>query len=261
MTQSPVIPSLAHIPQRIAIASGKGGVGKSTVAINLALAFKEKGLAVGVFDADIYGPSLPRLLGLTGQKPSFENGKIQPLERYGLKCISMGMLVEEDAPLVWRGPMVGRAIQQLLGDVNWGGLDMLLIDMPPGTGDAQLTLAQKAGLTGAIIVSTPQDLALIDARKGLMTFQKTGVPVMGIIENMSFFACPHCGERTEIFSHGGARAEAAKLGVSFLGEIPLHAAIREASDNGEPIVTNALQSDVSESYRAIAREVLANIRA
>ncbi len=206
----------------IAVASGKGGVGKSTVAANLALALKANGLAVGVLDADIYGPSMPRMLGIAGQRPSSPDGKrLIPLESYGLRCMSMGFLVPEDRPMIWRGPMVMSALQQMLREVEWGALDIMVVDMPPGTGDAQLTMAQQVPLAGAVIVSTPQDIALLDARKGLNMFRQVEVPVLGIVENMSYFLCPHCGGRSEIFSHGGARREAERLNTEFLGEVPL----------------------------------------
>ena len=214
----------------VAVASGKGGVGKSTTAINLALALAAQGQRVGILDADIYGPSLPRLLGLT-KKPVTEDNKLVPLMAWGLQAMSIGFLLEEDSPTIWRGPMVMSAIQQMLRDVAWDNLDILVIDMPPGTGDAQLTLSQRAELAGAVIVSTPQDLALIDARKGLNMFQRVNVPVLGIVENMSHFICPSCGDRSDIFGHGGAAAEAARLGLPFLGEIPLDMAIRQTSDD------------------------------
>lgn len=218
----------------IAVASGKGGVGKSTVAAGLAVALAQQGKKVGLLDADIYGPSQPKMFGLEGRKPEFsKDKKIIPLEAHGVKVMSIGFMVDVETPLIWRGPMVQTALTQLLRDVDWSGCDVLLIDLPPGTGDAQLTLAQKAPLTGAIIVSTPQDIALIDARKGLEMFRKVGVPVLGIIENMSYHLCTNCGHRDEIFGHGGARREAEKLGVPFLGEVPLNADIRQAGDAGE----------------------------
>ncbi len=218
----------------IAVASGKGGVGKSTVAANLALAMKANGLQVGVLDADIYGPSMPRMLGISGRPTSADGKILAPMENYGIKVMSIGFLVPEDTPMIWRGPMVMSALQQMLRDVAWGELDMMIVDMPPGTGDAQLTLAQQVSLAGAVIVSTPQDIALLDARRGLAMFNKVNVPVLGIIENMSYFLCPHCGERSDIFSHGGARREAERLGTDFLGEVPLDLAIRETSDAGTP---------------------------
>jgi ATP-binding protein involved in chromosome partitioning len=219
----------------IAVASGKGGVGKSTVAANLALGLKANGLRVGVLDADIYGPSMPRMLGISGRPRSRDGKSLVPMENYGVKCMSMGFLVPEDTPMIWRGPMVMSALQQMLREVEWGELDIMVVDMPPGTGDAQLTMAQQVPLAGAVIVSTPQDIALLDARKGLNMFTKVDVPVLGIVENMSYFLCPHCGGRSEIFSHGGARAEARRLGTEFLGEVPLDLEIRETSDDGRPI--------------------------
>ena len=222
----------------IAVASGKGGVGKSTVAVNLALGLQAIGLKVGILDADIYGPSMPRLLGLRGRPESLGGRTLKPMERYGLKVMSIGFLVEEETPMIWRGPMVQSALVQMLREVAWGELDVLVVDMPPGTGDAQLTMAQQVPLAGAVIVSTPQDLALIDARKGLAMFQRVDVPVLGIVENMSYFLCPHCGERTDIFGHGGAEHEAARIGVPFLGAVPLHVKIRELSDAGTPVVAS-----------------------
>jgi len=239
----------------VAVASGKGGVGKSTVAVNLALAFLANGLRVGLLDADIYGPSMPRMMGIAG-KPTSRDGKVlEPMQNYGIKCMSMGFLVPEDTPMIWRGPMVMSAIQQMLRDVNWGELDILVVDLPPGTGDAQLTMAQQVPLSGAVIVSTPQDIALLDARKGLNMFRKVEVPVLGIVENMSYFRCPHCGERSEIFSHGGARREAEKLGVDFLGEVPLDIAIRETSDEGRPIVVSQPDTEHAKLFRAMAAQL------
>jgi len=240
----------------VAVASGKGGVGKSTVAANLALAMKANGLSVGVLDADIYGPSMPRMLGISGRPSASPDGKIlRPMENFGIKCMSIGFLVPEDTPMIWRGPMVMSALQQMLRDVSWGELDIMIVDMPPGTGDAQLTMAQQVALAGAVIVSTPQDIALIDARKGLAMFQKVDVPVLGIIENMSYFLCPHCGERSDIFSHGGARREAERLGTDFLGEVPLDIAIRETSDDGHPITVSQPDSPYARTFRAIAAQV------
>jgi len=239
----------------IAVASGKGGVGKSTVAANLALGLKANGLSVGVLDADIYGPSMPRMLGISG-RPQTEDGKtLRPMENYGIKCMSMGFLVPEDTAMIWRGPMVMSALNQMLRDVLWGELDIMVVDLPPGTGDAQLTMAQQVPLAGAVIVSTPQDIALIDARRGLSMFQKVDVPVLGIIENMSYFLCPHCGERSEIFSHGGARREAERLGCDFLGEVPLDLAIRETSDDGRPITI----SDPGSAHAHLFREIAAKV--
>ncbi len=252
----PGIPGIKHI---IAVASGKGGVGKSTVSVNLALALALDGHKVGMMDADIYGPSQPRMMGLSGQ-PNSKDGKIlEPMENYGVKCMSMGFLVPDDTPMIWRGPMVMSAIQQLLREVNWGELDVLVVDMPPGTGDAQLTMAQQVPLAGAVIVSTPQDIALLDARKGLNMFRKVEVPVLGIIENMSYFACPSCGHRSEIFSHGGAQKEAERLGVDFLGEVPLDIEIRETSDGGHPIVVSKPDSENAIIFRQIGQRVWASL--
>src|SRR5215218_9856122 len=246
------VPGVKHI---IAVASGKGGVGKSTTAVNLALGLAANGIATGLLDADIYGPSMPRMLGVK-EKPKSADGKmLKPIERYGLRTMSIGYIVAEDTPMIWRGPMVSSALEQMLRDVQWGELDVLVVDMPPGTGDAQLTLAQRVALSGAVIVSTPQDIALIDARKGLSMFRKVAVPVLGIVENMSYFLCPKCGERSEIFGHGGAREEADKLGVPFLGEIPLHLDIRTTSDSGHPIVVAQPDSPHSQAYKNIAGRV------
>jgi ATP-binding protein involved in chromosome partitioning len=239
----------------IAVASGKGGVGKSTTAVNLALGLAQNGLRVGILDADVYGPSLPRLLNISGRPEPLTGRLIRPKEAYGLRAMSMGLLVDEEAPMIWRGPMVVSALTQLLREVAWGDLDVLVVDMPPGTGDAQLTMAQQVPLAGAVIVSTPQDLALIDARKGLAMFQRVDVPVLGIVENMSYFICPHCGERSELFGHGGARHEAERLGVPFLGEVPLDMAIRTTSDAGTPIVAAEPEGKSAAIYRAIARNV------
>ncbi len=240
----------------LAVASGKGGVGKSTTAVNLAAAFCLMGLRTGLMDADIYGPSIPRMLGLSGQ-PETASGdkKLLPMQAHGLACMSMGMLVAEDTPMIWRGPMVMGAIEQMLADVEWGHLDILVIDLPPGTGDAQLTLSQRVPLTGAVIVSTPQDIALIDARKGLNMFRKVAVPVVGLIENMSYFTCPHCGERSEIFGHGGARAEAARIGADFLGEIPLDIRIRQNADGGQPILMAEPDGEHAKRYLDIGKKI------
>ena len=252
-------PLMPHVKSIVAVASGKGGVGKSTTAVNLAMALKAQGLKVGILDADIYGPSIPRMLGITGE-PSSSDGKIlDPMEGHGVKCMSMGFLVEEDTPIIWRGPMAQTALQQMMRDINWGALDVLVVDMPPGTGDVQLTMAQQVPLTGAVIVSTPQDIALLDARKGMNMFRKVDVPVLGIVENMSYFACPHCGERTDVFSHGGAKKEALDVGMDFLGEIPLDIVIRETSDSGEPIVASQPDSEHAIAYKAIAADVWAKV--
>lgn len=240
----------------IAVASGKGGVGKSTTAVNLALGLQSLGLKVGVLDADIYGPSMPRLLALKG-KPELIGGRtLKPMEAFGLKVMSIGFLVDEDTPMIWRGPMVQSAITQMLREVDWAPLDVIVVDMPPGTGDAQLTLAQQVPLAGAVIVSTPQDLALIDARRGIAMFKRVDVPVLGLVENMSYFLCPHCGERSDIFSHGGARHEADRWNVQFLGEVPLELKIRETSDAGSPIVA----SDPDGQYAKIYKDIAAKVR-
>jgi ATP-binding protein involved in chromosome partitioning len=239
----------------VAVASGKGGVGKSTVAANLALGLRANGLRVGVLDADIYGPSMPRMLGISGRPRSRDGKTLIPMENYGLKCMSMGFLVAEDTPMIWRGPMVMSALQQMLREVEWGELDIMVVDMPPGTGDAQLTMAQQVPLAGAVIVSTPQDIALLDARKGLNMFTKVEVPVLGIVENMSYFLCPHCGGRSEIFSHGGARQEAERLGTEFLGEVPLDIRIRETSDGGTPITV----ADPDNPHALVFRHMAARI--
>ena len=247
-----LLPGVASI---VAVASGKGGVGKSTTAVNLALGLAAGGHKTGLLDADIYGPSMPRMMGITGQPSSSDGTTLAAMENYGIKVMSMGFLVEEDTPMIWRGPMVQSALEQMMRDVSWGELDIMVVDMPPGTGDIHLTLAQKVPLTGAVIISTPQDIALMDARKGLNMFRKVGVPVFGLIENMSYFTCPKCGERSEIFSHGGAKIEADRLGIDFLGEIPLDIIIRETSDGGRPIVVSEPESEHALTYRAIADKV------
>ena len=252
MSKQSEIPGIAAV---IAVASGKGGVGKSTTAINLALGLRDLGLRVGLLDADIYGPSVPRLTGIREKPALNDDKKMIPIQRFGLAIMSIGLLVEEDTAMIWRGPMVMSAITQMLRDVAWGRLDILVVDMPPGTGDAQLTLAQNVPLKGAVIISTPQDLSLIDARRGLAMFRKVNVPVLGIVENMSYFQCPHCGTRSDIFGHGGARHEAERLGVPFLGEIPLHMSIRLTSDSGTPVVESEPDGPYAAIYRAIGAEV------
>jgi ATP-binding protein involved in chromosome partitioning len=254
--EAPALPGIGAV---IAVASGKGGVGKSTTSVNLALALTVLGQRVGLLDADIYGPSQPRMLGITGKPQSPDGKKLLPMENYGVRVMSMGFLVDEDAPMIWRGPMVQSAIQQMLGDVAWGELDVLVVDLPPGTGDAQLTMAQRVPLAGAVIVSTPQDIALLDARKALNMFRKVDVPVFGIVENMSYFLCPSCGHRSEIFSHGGARATAEKYGVDFLGEIPLDLTIREHTDAGRPPVVSQPDGPQAAAYLDIARSVIAKL--
>jgi ATP-binding protein involved in chromosome partitioning len=255
---APAERSVAGVKAVIAVASGKGGVGKSTVSVNLALGLAALGLRTGLLDCDIYGPSVPRLLGIT-EKPRMIGNKLLPIVKFGLKAMSIGFLVEEDKPMIWRGPMVQSAITQMLSDVDWAPLDVLVVDMPPGTGDAQLTLAQRVPLKGAVIVSTPQDLALIDARKALAMFRRTEVPVLGIVENMSVFVCPHCGQASHIFGHGGARQVASQLGCDFLGEIPLVPSIRETSDAGAPVVATAPLSPEAQAFSAVAQRVAAKL--
>lgn len=255
----PTLEGIKAVKHIVAVASGKGGVGKSTTAANIALGLHKNGLRVGLLDADIYGPSMPRLMGLSGKPELIGNKTLKPMQNYGIKVMSMGFLVEEETPMIWRGPMVISALTQMLRDVEWGELDMMIVDMPPGTGDAQLTMAQQVPLAGAVIVSTPQDLALIDARKGLNMFTRVNVPVLGIVENMSYFLCPHCGERSDIFSHGGGRKEAERLGVPFLGEVPLDMVIRETSDGGFPVVVSHPDSAHSRVYREIAAQIWSTV--
>jgi ATP-binding protein involved in chromosome partitioning len=252
MSKQSEIPGIAAV---IAVASGKGGVGKSTTALNLALGLRDLGLRVGLLDADIYGPSVPRLTGIREKPQLNDDKKMIPIKRFGLAIMSIGFLVEEETAMIWRGPMVMSAITQMLRDVAWGTLDVLVVDMPPGTGDAQLTLAQNVPLKGAIIISTPQDLSLIDARRGLAMFKKVNVPVLGIVENMSYFQCPHCGTKSDIFGHGGARHEAERLAVPFLGEIPLHMSIRATSDSGTPVVETDPDGPHAAIYRAIGAKI------
>lgn len=254
----PMIPGVESI---IAVASGKGGVGKSTTAVNLAVALAmECRLRVGLLDADVYGPSIPNLMKLDG-RPELDSGsKMIPLENYGVRCMSMGFLMEKDAPAVWRGLMVMSALEKLVRGTAWGKLDVLVVDMPPGTGDAQISISQRLPLAGAVLVSTPQDIALIDARRGANMFRKVDVPILGLIENMSFFKCPNCGERSHIFSHGGARATAEEMGMDFLGEVPLNIEIRLTSDAGSPIVASSPTSEASTVYRGIAVEIAAKLK-
>lgn len=244
--------SLPHIKHIVAVASGKGGVGKSTTAVNLAVALAQKGLRAGLLDADIYGPSVPRMLGLTGRPQATEDKKLIPHDLNGLAVMSMGFLINEEEPMIWRGPMVHSAITQLFRDVDWGDRDILVVDLPPGTGDAQLTLSQVVPLSGAVIVSTPQDIALIDARKGIAMFQKVDVPILGLIENMSLFICPQCGGHSHIFGHGGAKAEAERIGAPFLGEVPLNLDLRINSDEGRPLTLSAPEGEIAGIYRAMA---------
>jgi ATP-binding protein involved in chromosome partitioning len=255
-----VQPGIPGVDAIIAVASGKGGVGKSTTAVNLALGLRDLGLKVGMLDADIYGPSLPKLLAIKEKPQTIGGTRLKPIERYGLTVMSIGFLIDEETPMIWRGPMVMSAITQMLREVEWGKLDVMVVDMPPGTGDAQLTMAQQVPLKGAVIVSTPQDLALIDARRGVAMFKRVNVPVLGVVENMSYFLCPSCGTRSDIFSHGGARHEAERLGVPFLGEVPLHMTIREKSDSGLPVVATEPDGPHAKIYREIAAKVLEQIR-
>lgn len=257
--EKPASELLPEVKAIVAVASGKGGVGKSTTAVNLAVALASLGKKVGILDADVYGPSLPRMFGITDKPQPLPDKRIAPLEAFGVKVMSMGFMVAEDTAMIWRGPMVMGALEQMMREVDWGPLDVLVVDMPPGTGDAQLTMAQRVPLAGAVIVSTPQDIALIDARKGLNMFDKVNVPVLGIVENMSTFICPKCGERTDIFGHGGARAEAEKLGCGFLGEIPLDVSIRVTSNSGQPIAATEPDGPHAKAYRAVAEAVLAKI--
>ncbi|MCW5689823.1 MAG: Mrp/NBP35 family ATP-binding protein [Pseudolabrys sp.] len=244
----------------IAVASGKGGVGKSTTAVNLALGLAALGLKVGLLDADIYGPSIPKLLAIKEKPQTIGGTRLKPIEKYGLKVMSIGFLIDEETPMIWRGPMVMSALTQMLREVEWGQLDVMVVDMPPGTGDAQLTMAQQVPLKGAVIVSTPQDLALIDARRGVAMFKRVNVPVLGVVENMSYFICPECNTRSDLFGHGGARHEAERQGVPFLGEVPLHMAIREKSDAGLPVVATEPDCVHAKIYRDIAARVLEQIK-
>ena len=255
-----VQPGIPGVDAVIAVASGKGGVGKSTTAVNLALGLRDLGLKVGMLDADIYGPSLPKLLAIKEKPQTIGGTRLKPIDRYGLSVMSIGFLIDEETPMIWRGPMVMSAITQMLREVEWGKLDVMVVDMPPGTGDAQLTMAQQVPLKGAVIVSTPQDLALIDARRGVAMFRRVNVPVLGIVENMSYFLCPSCGERSDIFGTGGARKEAERQGVPFLGEVPLHITIREKSDSGMPVVATEPDGPHAKIYREIAAKVLEQIK-
>jgi ATP-binding protein involved in chromosome partitioning len=253
--------ALPGIKSIVAVASGKGGVGKSTTSANLAVALAQQGLSVALFDADIFGPSMPRMLGLAGQKPHSDGSKVYPLENHGVKVMSIGFMVAEDNPVIWRGPMVMGALEQMLKDVAWGDIDVMVVDMPPGTGDTQLTMSQRVPLAGAVIVSTPQDIALLDARKGLNMFRRVEVPILGIIENMSHYICPSCGHRDEIFGHGGAKRTAEELSADFLGEIPLDLKIRETSDGGTPITVADPNSPHAAAYRAIAQQIMEKLAA
>jgi ATP-binding protein involved in chromosome partitioning len=250
--------SIEGVKNIIAVGSGKGGVGKTTVTVNLAVALAQTGASVGLLDADIYGPNVPLMMGIAGQPHAIDD-RIQTLSNYGVRIMSMGLLTDDDTPLIWRGPMLHNVIQQFLRQVEWGELDYLLIDLPPGTGDVQLSLTQTVPLMGAVVVSTPQDVALQDARKAILMFRQVRVDILGIVENMSYFQCPKCNERTHIFSHGGAAATAAKFGVPFLGEVPLAAALREGGDVGKPIVASDPDSPGAQAFIKIAQKVAAQI--
>ncbi len=251
---------LPDVPFKIVVASGKGGVGKSTVAVNLALALARLGRRVGLLDCDVYGPSIPLMLGMENERPAMRGEKLVPLTRYDVRSISIGYLVDRHTPVIWRGPMVGKALDQLMGEVEWAGTEILVMDLPPGTGDIQITIAQRVALTGAVVVTTPQDVALIDAGKGVAMFEKVNVPILGIVENMSYFACPHCGERTEIFRSGGGRKEAERLGVPLLGEIPIDPRIPIGGDLGNPIVAQNPESPAGLAFLQVAETIWAGIR-
>jgi len=248
-----------NVKNIIAVASGKGGVGKSTTAVNLALALSAEGAKVGLLDADIYGPSQPRMLGITGKPESKDGNSLEPMSSYHLQAMSIGFLIDEETPMIWRGPMVTQALEQLLNDTNWSDLDYLVIDLPPGTGDTQLTLAQKVPVSGAVIVTTPQDIALLDARKGLKMFQKVEVPVLGVVENMSIHICSNCGHEEHIFGEGGGKAMAEQYGIQLLGALPLDIHIREETDGGKPSVVADPDSRISQMYREIARKTAAKL--
>jgi ATP-binding protein involved in chromosome partitioning len=250
---------LSQIPYKVAVASGKGGVGKSTVAINLALGLASLGHRVALLDCDIYGPSIPLMMGLEDEVPTVRDNVMIPLERFGVQSMSIGYLIERDTPVIWRGPMVGKAIDQLMRDVNWTGVEIMIFDLPPGTGDIQISLSQKINLTGAVIVTTPQEVALIDATKGVGMFAKVSVPILGIVENMSYFACPHCHARTDIFRSGGGRREAERLGVRFLGEIPLDPEVAIGGDQGTPVLARGGQGPSAEAFRNLARAVATSL--
>jgi ATP-binding protein involved in chromosome partitioning len=251
-----LVPGIKNI---IAVASGKGGVGKSTTAVNLALALSAEGASVGMLDADIYGPSQPMMLGIAGRPESKDGKHIEPMQGHGLQASSIGFLIDIDTPMVWRGPMVTQALEQLLKDTNWRELDYLVVDLPPGTGDIQLTLAQKVPVTGAVIVTTPQDIALIDARKGLKMFEKVGIPILGVVENMSFHLCPQCGHESHIFGRGGAERMAQDYKTELLGQLPLDESIQQQADSGKPTVVSDPDGKIAEIYKRIARRVAVKI--
>ena len=253
-TDAPATPGIPGVNAIIAVASGKGGVGKSTVAVNLAIALHQLGRQVGLMDADIYGPSVPKMLGAT-DRPTVTDDKLDPVEKFGIKMMSMALLIDGDAPVIWRGPMIMKAIQQFSHAVNWGALDVLVVDLPPGTGDAQLSLVQTIALDGGVIVTTPQDVALAVARRGIQMFEKVNVRILGLIENMSYYVCPHCRQRDDVFGHGGGGQEAMRRGVPLLGEIPLFTGIRECGDNGKPIVLAAPESEPAQAFRRCAEAV------
>lgn len=250
---------LSNVKNIIAVASGKGGVGKSTTSVNLALALTSEGATVGLLDADIYGPSQPRMMGLSGQPESTDGKSLEPMENYGVQTMSIGFLIDEETPMIWRGPMVTQALEQLLNDTNWRDLDYLVIDLPPGTGDTQLTLAQKVPVSGAIIVTTPQDIALLDARKGLKMFEKVEVPILGIVENMSTHLCTNCGHEEHIFGQGGGQTMASEAGIDLLGSLPLEMGIRLQADSGKPTVVAEPNGRTAEAYREIARKAAARL--
>jgi ATP-binding protein involved in chromosome partitioning len=256
--RAPGIPGVQHV---VAVASGKGGVGKSTVAVNLALALSRLGKRVGLLDADVYGPSVPLMLGLDQRPQSNERERIVPLERHGLKAISLGSFIQPGQPVIWRGPMITKLLTQFLYEVEWGTLDVLVLDLPPGTGDAQLTITQQAPLAGGVVVTTPQDVALLDVQRGITMFRQVNAPVLGVVENMSYHVCGGCGERAEIFGHGGGRRMAGELGIPFLGEIPLVRMIRESMDNGTPVVVSAPDSPEAAAFAAVAQGTLEQLAA
>ena len=257
--EAPAVPGIPGVKAIIAVASGKGGVGKSTVAVNLAIALHQLGRRIGLMDADVYGPSIPKMFGVT-ERPTVTSDKLDPVEKFGIKIMSMALLIDGDAPVIWRGPMIMKAIQQFSHAVNWGVLDVLVVDLPPGTGDAQLSLVQAIALDGGVIVTTPQDVALDVARRGIQMFEKVNVRILGLIENMSYYVCPHCRQRDDVFGHGGGRQEATRRGLPVLGEIPLFTKIRECGDNGLPIVLAAPESEPAQAFYHCAETVWQQVR-